>query len=209
MLERIKKLKYSHFGDDIIKGNLNGCEYDLILMTDECAQDQVLMGLLANWRKQHEMWFPAQFKVTVEGTTKWFQKGVIETPDRLLFVIKVKNKYIGHIGLFRFDYDKNICEIDNIVRGEPGCPGLIGDAIKNMMEWGQKNLNLGNYSLKVMSDNAKALNLYDRLGFMEKGRIPLIRIEKEDRIEWVEAPANYTGAIKRYYVEMLLSLKVK
>ena len=89
-------------------------------------EDQEIIRLCAKWRKQHEDWFPARFTVTVDGTARWLKNGVVETPDRLLFMISVNEAYLGHVGLFRFEFDDEDCEIDNIVRGEAGYPGLMG-----------------------------------------------------------------------------------
>lgn len=208
ILAKIHKLKHANFGEVVLKCNFNDMQYALLLLTFDCTNDTSLMERLAKWRKQHERWFPAQFKVTIEGTTLWFQHKVIEAPDRLLFMIKVQDEYIGHVGLFRFDLEKGTCEIDNIVRGEMKYHGIMGDAIINMMRWGVSNLNLENYSLQTTSDNERALKLYHRLGFSEIKRIPLKCVKKEGKVEWVEAPKDYNQKTERYNIIMALSRNI-
>ena len=44
------------------------------------------------------------------------RKGVIDTEDRLLFLITSNGVTIGHIGLYRFDYRAHSCELDNVLR---------------------------------------------------------------------------------------------
>jgi RimJ/RimL family protein N-acetyltransferase len=209
ILTKIQELKHASFGKVVIDCNFNNLRYSLVLLTADCSNNKDLMELIARWRKENEMWFADQFKVTTEGTIKWFKEKVIETPDRLLFIIKVHNDYIGHVGLFRFDFESITCEIDNIVRGEPQYPGIMGNAIIHMMNWGKTILELKGYSLKVLSDNERAMRLYKRLGFVEAKRIPLVCIRGDDRVEWIEAPNGYNQMIERYYIVMILSKENK
>lgn len=202
VLNQIKQLKYSSFGDVSLQFFHDKKKHQLILLTKDCVEDEQVINNLAKWRKMHQKWFPAQFKVTLEGTKKWLKERVIEAPDRLLFLIKADNRYIGHIGLFRFNFKEMYCELDNIVRGEPLYPGIITTAIAEMMAWGKKTLGIKFYELQTASDSERALKLYSKLGFIEVKRSPLIQIKRKDRIEWVDAPKNYRGTIKRFNVFM-------
>lgn len=202
ILRKNKKLKHKEFGSVRISSDFDGVPYEILLMTYDCADKAYLMELIGRWRKENERWFLSQFPVSVERTTKWFKEKVIDAPDRLLFVIKVHKDYIGHVGLFRFDFENKTCEIDNIVRGEASYPGIMGDAVRKMMEWGEKTLDLKGYSLKVLSNNERAIRLYDRLGFREVGRIPLVYVEGKDGRELVEAPNANKGKADNYYILM-------
>lgn len=204
VIKKIKDLKNKKYGETVIKGSLDGHDYALYFLTSDCSEDAAIMELLSAWRKKHEFWFAAQFEVTVERTTSWFKEKVIGADDRLLFIIKIGDKYIGHIGLFRFDFNKASCEIDNIVRGEDGFPGVMGDAISHMMDWGRKKLGLKSYTLQTTSDNLRAIKLYESLGFEESKRVPLVYVEKEGQKEWIPAPDNYVEEVKRYDVFMYL-----
>lgn len=202
ILQKLKDLKHSRFENTHLKGSHAGTEYKLVLLTEETVNDNKIIALLSNWRKIHEKWFPAQFKVTTEGTKKWLKKRVIETPDRLLFMIKVNNNYVGHVGLFRFNFKNLTYELDNIVRGESKYPGIITDAIRNLMDWGKRELGVKWYILQTSSDNEKALKLYKNLGFRESKRIPLVHIKRKNRTEWVNAPKKYKRKIDRFNIYM-------
>jgi RimJ/RimL family protein N-acetyltransferase len=202
VLEKIKELKHLPFRQTTIDCKLNDVDFKLVFLTSDCAENKELMDIIGRWRKKNEMWFSAQFDVTVERTTRWFKERLTNTPDRLLFIIKVGNDYIGHVGLFRFDFVNKTCEIDNIIRGEAAYPGIMYDAIKNIMDWGKNVLGLNGYSLKTFLDNERAIRLYERLGFKEVSRIPLIQKEGKDGLEWVEAPEGYNKKTDKYEIIM-------
>ncbi len=202
VLLKIKKIKSLAFGKTVINCIFNNQKYRLILITKDCVKNRNIIRLLAKWRKVNQSWFQAQFKVTIKGTEIWLEKKVINTEDRVLFLIKVNNKYIGHLGFFRFDFNNLTCEIDNVVRGEQSFPGIINVSLRYLMKWGKKNLFIKNYTLETTSDNQRAISLYHKLKFIEFKRISLIKVNTKGYDEWIEAPKNYKNEIKRYNVFM-------
>lgn len=205
LLKKIKTLKSEPFGKIIIDCNFEKLKYQLLLISKDCIMNKKIIRLLFLWRKKHEFWFQSQFKITFMGTQKWLEDRVINTPDRLLFMIKVKDRYIGHIGLFRFDFKKNTCEIDNVIRGVSLYSGIMSNALTHLMKWGKSELLLNNYTLETSSDNQKAIKLYTQLGFIETQRVPLIKSDINGYNEWIVAPKNYTKKIERYqcYMKMI------
>lgn len=202
ILGKIFELKHKVFGSTAVKCMHRDQEFEIILLTAGCAEDINMMELLGKWRKENEQWYLSQFPVSTERTTRWFTGRLIEVPDRLLFIIKMPAKFIGHVGLFRFDFRKQICEIDNILRGEKDYPGIMGRAVECLMDWARNNLELKGFSLKVLSDNHHAINFYRNLRFREVLRIPLMQVGGKDGLEWVEAPQDFKGEAERYYVVM-------
>lgn len=175
-----------HGSPDATVGTHNNTAFQLIPLTQKSVDDKKVIALLANWRGQVQAWFPSQFTVTKEGTKTWLQKGVIENPDRLLFMIEVDDEYIGHVGLYRFDFDNKTVDIDNIVRGVNKYPGIMFSAIKTMMQWAREVLGVQGFTLITHSDNIPAVSLYNKLGFVEEKRIPLKKERFENRTEWIE-----------------------
>ena len=202
VLKTVFELKQKPFGSVSVFCNLDGLKCSLTLMTSDCEKRIPLMELIGRWRKENEEWYLSQFQVSAERTTEWFKHSVTEAEDRLLFLINVNGDFIGHVGLYRFNFENLTCEIDNILRGEKVYPGVIGDSIKCLMEWGKKFLGLRGYSLKVRADNERALRLYDRLGFRQVRRIPLVCIQGKDGRELVEKPDAAKDEIANYYVVM-------
>lgn len=200
--EKIVAIKSNPSGTVNAVGMVGPVQFQLISVTHSDEDNMQLIRLLARWRKKHEIWFPAQFPVTIKRTKEWVKTRVLFVPDRLLFMISIHDTYRGHVGLYRFDFDRKTCEIDNIVRGKSGTKGLMEFAIITMMEWGKKQLGLKGYTLQTTSDNARALALYTRLGFVETKRVPLIYTKTVDGGEWTTPAKGYTGSIERYDVYM-------
>lgn len=204
VLRKIANLKMNNFGEYFVDCNYNGLDYKLILLTKDSVDNADVMELLFRWRKNNQVWFQAQFNITLEGTVKWFRDRVIGAPDRILFIIKVGDKYVGHVGLFRFDFVESACELDNVLRGENIFPGIISAAIVDVFKWGKDVLGIEKYTLETFSDSVRALKMYEKLGFREYKRIPLIKIHNGDRTEWVEPSSDYQGGIERFNIFMKL-----
>lgn len=205
VLAGFQELKHKAFTEVKLPGVFQDQVYNLVLLTADCGDKVELMELLSRWRQKHEFWFQAQFPISVDRTTAWFRNKVTGMEDRILFIIEINGAHVGHVGLFRFDFDKEICEIDNIVRGEDNImPGIMGDAIINLMNWGQATFGIKNYTLQTFSDNDRAMRLYNKLGFVETKRMPLIYQTTAEGGEWIEAPVGYSEPIVRYDVYMEL-----
>jgi dTDP-4-amino-4,6-dideoxygalactose transaminase/RimJ/RimL family protein N-acetyltransferase len=182
----------------------DGNSAKLEMITYATLLEQGAVERLAQWRKQTEEWFPAQFEVTLDGTRNWFKSAVLDQKDRLLFwVIDSSGNHVGHVGLFRLSLDESKIEIDNIVRGEATTDqGLMQFAISTMLEWQKKVLNIPKSYLRVFSDNKTALRLYEKLGYQEVQRVPLKCVESVGRKEWREVVADPYLPVQRYFVTM-------
>lgn len=210
MLNEYKKAQDSDISNYCIPLTENGYyKGRLRPITYESLKNDEDIAMLARWRKDAQEWFPSQFNVTIDGTRKWLEEAVLQTKDRILFWVEDNNgKPIGHVGLYRFDYRENFCEIDNIVRGEKGVfANAMYLACSTLIDWTIKNLKVQDLYLRVVSDNAKALALYDKLNFIEIQRIPLLKFKEEEVIRWVELIGQPYYETYRYLVTMKLKKK--
>ena len=182
-------------------------------LTKDSIDDPEQIRLLAEFREKANPFFPSQFQVTLEGTRRWCDKLLYQVEDRILFWVETdeggrsgRGERVGHIGLYRFDWEKRACEIDNIVRGkEDAAPGIISDAIRAMLHWSFEELEMETSYLRVVSDNPRAIRMYEKLGYREIQRVPLRRIEEDNgNIHWDEVRDEPYLEISRYFVTMLL-----
>lgn len=188
---------------------INGKKLTIYVVTKKLLSKKKTIELLADWRDKSNIWFPAQFKVTFDGTKKWAKEQLLEKKDRILFFLQVEkeNTPFGHIGLYRFNFDEKSCEIDNIIRGiyTEQTKGAMTISLKLLIDWTYKFLGVKNIYLQVVSDNEKAIALYHRLGFKEVSRVPLIEKTENGVVTWVEVGEANKHIAKRFFVKMHLS----
>ena len=198
------ELKELPFNSKILTTQFDGIHIKLILITRECENDDEIITLLSKWRKENEFWSQAIFKVTNEGTKKWLINKLIDVRDRLLFIIEINDEYIGHVGLWKFDFEKRTCEIDNIMRGEHKYPGAIYHSIIVLQDWARETFGIKDFYLHTLIENEKAIKLYNKLGYKIINEEPLIQVANGDRLEWISPPKDYKGDIVRHEVQMML-----
>lgn len=190
----------------------NGKKIKMYVITKELLYQDDIIKLLSNWRDKSNKWFPAQFRVTFEGTKKWAKEQLLEKNDRILFFLQLEGNTtpFGHVGLYRFDYKKKSCEIDNVIRGNDNemTKGGMTVGLQMLINWTKQNLGIKSLYLKVVSDNKKAISLYQRVGFKEVGRVPLEKKINNDVVNWIEAEEPFDPKnVLRYFVSMLLKNK--
>lgn len=205
--DTVMALKENPFGSLSLAASNNDQAFHLNLITRECIEREDIVSLLSRWRKENEFWFQAIFPVSDSGTKIWLKNKVIEEKDRLLFLITVNDNYIGHVGLWKFDFPNRSCEIDNIVRGEQDCPGIMYPSLILLQDWARETLFIKDFFLHTLVENHRAVRLYEKLGYKTIRTDPLIKTINGDRIEWVSPPADYSGDIERHEMQMQLMKK--
>lgn len=175
----------------------------LRLISKDILKNDSEIKVLAKWRKKNQKWFPSQFNVTYKGTKKWAQEQLFEKEDRILFFVETaRKKPLGHMGLFRFDWKKNSCQIDNVVRGEATNPGIMTTALKTLINWSFTQLHLKSLKLITFANNSRAIALYERCGFRQYKKIPLKKSVKKGEVYWIQSKKK--SAAKRFNLVMIL-----
>ena len=134
--------------------------------------------LLKKWREANQFAYPTRFPVTLEGTKKWLEKAVLDNESRVLFWITDSNFVrLGHIGLLYLPETSSF-EVDNVLRGEAGHPGLMTEAMSCLENLVETELSLETISLRVLESNTHAVAFYENLNYKEVLKTPLM----EERI---------------------------
>jgi perosamine synthetase len=164
------------------KFEANQKEYFLVPFTSlDLAQENHHL-LLKNWREANQFAYPTRFNVTLDGTQKWVKEGVIENPSRVLFWITDSNFVrLGHIGLVYLP-ETSSCEVDNVLRGEAGHPGLMTEAMKSLENLVETELSLEEISLRVLESNAHAVAFYENLNYKVIIKTPLMEMRDGDTL---------------------------
>ena len=143
--------------------------------------------LLARWRDANQTAYPTRFPGTIEGTQTWLQKALLENDARVLFlVLDAFGRPVGHAGYAGCTSENGELEIDNVVRGEERCPGIMGAALRQLLQWAQAEAKPSQIFLRVFADNEHAIGFYEELGFQTTSEIPLRKHVSGERTDFRE-----------------------
>ena len=94
---KIRKLKEDFENKPLrFQSNKNVIE----LIPAKISQENI--KLISKWRKENWRGFLTKFKVTEMGTGSWLEN-IWKDSDRILFLIVVNKKKIGHIGIYKYN----------------------------------------------------------------------------------------------------------
>ena len=109
----------------------------------------------------HNLVSPASAKKTLEGLTG----------HRFAMVLLDGDICIGHISLHDIDHLNRHAFIGIFIGEEENRgKGYGAEAIRMVLEYGFKTMNLHSILLSVVADNAAAIACYKKVGFRESGR---------------------------------------
>jgi len=133
--------------------------------------------LLKAWRETNQFAYPTRFQVTIEGTKHWLEKTVLANSDRMLFWVANSNfDKLGHIGVAKV-LNQDELEIDNVLRGVSGAPGLMAKAMIALELLVEEEFSLENISLRVLESNSHAVEFYEKLDYSITEVTPLIEVQ--------------------------------
>src|SRR5438445_1256562 len=163
-IRRIKDL-----GSTVMKIKIDG---DSVIL-QPIDESEETIRLMTKWRNKYGDFFQTKFKATEDGTRKYIRNRLIGTPDRILFIIILKNQKVGHIGIYHYDKINNTVEVDNVLRAvRNDYPKLMEKIVRNLIKWLFDDLKLSKIVLRTFCDNYKAINLYERCNLLTVKSIP-------------------------------------
>lgn len=156
--------------------DLKGKNFSLVPFSKFDLSSHNSLQLLASWREKNIFAYPTRSLITTEGTAKWVESAVLKNENRLLFwIIDASLARVGHIGILSRP-EKNVFEIDNVLRGIPNeNPGLMGAALCTLETIMEGEFSIEEIHLRVLESNLHAYNFYLAHGYSE--------ILRED-LEW-------------------------
>jgi len=168
------------------------------------ADDEKTITRLSEWRRENSFAYPSRFPVTDSGTARWLQDRLLAVEDRVLFLVLDRHgEPVGHMGFANAFNSEGTLEADNIVRGtKAGHKGIMSDGMRVMLEWAEEKLGPAEIFLRVFSDNARAIEFYKRLGFVEGGLLPLRRHEQGEAVAYLPMEENDPAAPDKHFLRM-------
>jgi dTDP-4-amino-4,6-dideoxygalactose transaminase/RimJ/RimL family protein N-acetyltransferase len=160
---------------------------------------------LSTWRNQHVKSFLTEFDATTARTRRWLETSVCNDDSRVLFMIEDSKSraLLGYIGIAFIDWKRETAEADSVVRGDERRPGLMTAALRTLIDWAGRDLGLVSFSVRVLADNP-AIRFYEKFGFQEVRRAPVVSERTPHGISWREA-AEPSARAERELVYMTLA----
>jgi RimJ/RimL family protein N-acetyltransferase len=128
---------------------------------------------LARWLNDPAVWVPyvRHWPTNVETEQQWISSQ-LSRRDELNFMIfeKSTGQPVGLAGLRSLDAANGTGRLGLLIgEAERRGRGLATEAVKLLVNYGFDYLGLRRVNLSVLADNAAALGLYEKLGFVREG----------------------------------------
>lgn len=119
--------------------------------------------------------FFSSFEVSTNSMSNYLQTKSVGQSNRILFLIRQNNRFVGHLGLSNIDLDS--AEIDNVMKSQNKEFTISSEEMYATLEfllgWAADTLGVKKFTLQVKSTNQPAINLYKRAGFtIQKSESP-------------------------------------
>jgi len=155
------------------------------VMADQIRQSD--LRVLTDARNRHVRSFLTEFVASEDRTRRWLLESVGPNDSKILFMCEDSSgTTIGYMGLDYIDWRRGWGEADAVVRVVPGNSGFITLNLRTLMKWAESQLGLQRLRVRVRSDNL-ALHFYERAGFQEYRRVPLVKYVEPGLVRWVES----------------------
>ncbi len=135
------------------------------------AEDDLEMTLA--WRNRDDVrrWFKQSDVISLENHRAWFNKHQL-VDDAFMFVVEENETGapVGQVSIYAIDREVGEAEVGRFIAA-PGISGkgYIREAISALVQFAFNELSLQRVYLEVLADNARAIRLYESLGFRKHG----------------------------------------
>jgi RimJ/RimL family protein N-acetyltransferase len=99
---------------------------------------------------------------------RWIEE---RNQDSAWFAIDVDAELIGICGFHAIDHYQQHAEIGIRIGMDFRSKGYGQDAVRTLLDYGFRHLNLAKISLRVLADDDRAVGAYRKAGFVEEGRL--------------------------------------
>jgi RimJ/RimL family protein N-acetyltransferase len=115
---------------------------------------------LKQWRQKNKKYFYSKNYITFNTTQEYIRKYINSERLRIIFFIKYKKYFIGHLELTNLSSNNKNLEITYILRGVKSFKGKMSVGISSISNFIMDYFKFNNLFIKVESNNSKAINFY-------------------------------------------------
>ena len=197
--EKLKEIK--NFGSvDFMKIKYQGKNV-ILRLVDESDETVIL---LTKWREMYRNNFGTDFSISEKKTREWLRKGVLENPDKIVFVIYVENRKIGIISTAEYDEKTNSAILDTMMKDPTyKLPGLMTTIEKVYLKWMFDELNLSKITGFLFSDNKKMMNIHQKCGWAIIDIAPIQKISTDEGTKWEKISSKLDNMKAERYFNLI------
>jgi len=112
--------------------------------------------------------------LSIDEEESWYEQVLKQPAEERPLCIEVKLEdgwqLIGNCGLFTIDWRNRNAEFGIFIGDKSSWnQGYGTEAVRLILEHGFSTLNLHRIFLRVMADNPRAINVYEKIGFVHEG----------------------------------------
>ena len=169
-------------------------EYRLVPVANVHLDDSELISILVNLRNDNLHLFVGSSEPTVDSTSNWLRKDLLENKDRILFLVIDKHQKVhGHLGVWI--RNNTTFEIDNVIKSkDSNIKGLFSAALETICKWIHEYSGISKISLRVLDTNSHAINFYKRNKFIEINKQLIDQkisgVDATNKAQWVVMSLN-------------------
>lgn len=130
------------------------------------------IDMLLRWRNRDDarVWFKHSDVIPPADHLRWFED-YLERDDDFMFVAECSGIAVAQAAVYRVEPVQRQAEIGRFLAA-PGMSGqgYVAKACAALLEWCARDLGLQYVYLDVKSENARAIHVYLRAGFLEESR---------------------------------------
>ena len=197
--EKLKEIK--NFGSvDFMRIKYQGKNV-ILRLVDESDETVIL---LTKWREMYRNNFGTDFSISEKKTREWLRKGVLENPDKIVFVIYVENRKIGIISTAEYDEKTNSAILDTMMKDPTyKLPGLMTTIEKVYLKWMFDELNLSKITGFLFSDNKKMMNIHQKCGWAIIDIAPIQKISTDEGTKWEKISSKLDNMKAERYFNLI------
>ena len=197
--EKLKEIK--NFGSvDFMRIKYQGTNV-ILRLVDESDETVIL---LTKWREMYRNNFGTDFSISEQKTREWLRKGVLENPDKIVFVIYVENRKIGIISTAEYDEKTNSAILDTMMKDPTyKLPGLMTTIEKVYLKWMFDELNLSKITGFLFSDNKKMMGIHQKCGWAIIDIVPIQKISTDEGTKWEKISSKLDNMKAERYFNLI------
>jgi len=141
--------------------------FSLVPIGSWILEDSETVARMVSWREKAKDSFFSQVDSTPESMLSYLRDYSINDPNRILFLIRKGEEFLGHLGLSSV----RTCsaEIDNVMKSQEKSRTIESHKFLaiflEFISWATITLGICDFKLQVVSSNVPAIQLYSRAGF--------------------------------------------